>query len=611
MPDAHLTETLLVGLTLILAIGVAAQLLAWRLRIPSILILLLVAFAVGPLSGLIDPDAMLGNLLFPIVSLSVAIILFEGGLNLRLSELEQIGTVVRNLITIGAFVTLLVGCAGAHFLLGMEWPLAVLLGAILTVTGPTVIIPMLASLHARRLPSLVLKWEGITIDPIGATLAVLVFESILAADAARGSMIVLLGLAGTVIAGAFCGLAASYLLIHALKRFWIPDFLQIPIALGAVLAAFAASNSIQPESGLLAVTLMGIVLANQRDVYIRHIIEFKETLRVLLISVLFIVLGARVRLEHLTEVGWAGAAFLALMIFVARPLSVWLSTLRSGLGFPEKALLAWMAPRGIVAAAVSAVFGLYLTRAGYPGAEKLVPYTLLIVVGTVAFYGLTTPIIARYLGVSQPDPQGLLIVGAHDWTRQIASVLQTEGFFVLLVDTNWANVNAAKMEGLPAYFGNILQTHTIEEIELHGVGSLLAMTSNDEINALACMNMVRHFGQAKIYQMADDGDEPESAKAHIQGRVLFGKGVTYAQLQHRFDAGARVKKTPLTEEYGYDDFLAQYGRSALPLFLVRDEEQLVVLTADTAEKPEPGDTVVALVDGETTAGEPTPPSASD
>jgi NhaP-type Na+/H+ or K+/H+ antiporter len=495
-----MADDLLLGLASIIILGIGAEWLAWRVRLPSILLLLIFGFIAGSVTDFLNPDEMFGDLLLPIVSLAVAIILFEGGLNLRISELRRIGSVVRNLVTIGVLVTWLIGGAAAFFLLNLELPLAILLGAILVVTGPTVIVPLLRHLRPGGQVGSILKWEGIVIDPIGAVLAVLVFEVIIASGPQEATALVITSLLKTILAGGAIGAAGAIILILLLRSYRIPDFLHSAATLTVVIGAFTASNLIQNESGLLAATVMGIVLANQKSVSIRQITRFKENLSLILISSLFILLAARLQLDNLAQtIGLGSLGFVVVLMLIARPLSVALSTARSALSLKERLFLSWLAPRGIVAAAITSVFALRLVEAGYPQAELLVPLAFIVIAGTVAVYGLTATPVARWLGIAQSHPQGVLIIGAHTWARNIASSLQTEGIKVMVADANWASISTARMTKLPTFYGNILSQYALEEMELGGIGRMLALTSDSDFNSLAVLHFVDIFDRAQLY----------------------------------------------------------------------------------------------------------------
>ncbi|MFO0945424.1 MAG: cation:proton antiporter [Planctomycetota bacterium] len=413
MNDVERITTLLAS---VFALGIGAQCIAWRARVPAILLLILAGLAAGPITGYLDPDKLLGPLLSPIVSLSVAIILFEGGLNLRLRELAGTGTALIGLLTVGVAITAASSAALAYWILDMPLSVAILLGSILVVTGPTVLGPLLRQIRPSGKVGSVARWEGVVIDPIGATLAVLVFEvetvigttnyeSVFAATA--------MGLASTTFVGVSIGLVMAAMMLLLLRFFLVSDHLQGGVALACVLAAFAVAELFKNEAGLLAVTVMGLVLANQKKVRIDTIAEFKENLSVILISCLFILLAARVRMDHLLDVGRKGLLFVAAMIVVVRPLSVFASTMGSGLNIRERLFLAWLAPRGIVAAAVSSVFAIELGEK----AGSMASVAFLVILGTVAVYGMTSGLVARALGLATKDAQGFLIAGQSPCLR--------------------------------------------------------------------------------------------------------------------------------------------------------------------------------------------------
>jgi len=593
-----MSEDLLLGLASIIILGIVAQWLAWRLHLPSILLLLIFGFIAGPVTGFLDTDAIFGDLLLPIVSLSVAVILLEGGLNLRISELRRVGGVVGRLITIGTLVTWAIGSAAAYFILDLDFALSVLLGAILVVTGPTVILPLLRHLRPSGAVGPILKWEGITIDPIGAILAVLVFGAIIAGEPQDATVLVIGNLLLTVTVGGIIGALGAVIVVLMLRSYLIPDFLHSAVTLTMAVGAFVASNLLQADSGLLAVTLMGIILANQKTVGVRHIIEFKENLRVLLISFLFILLAASLDMDSFSLIGWNSLWFLVVLMLVARPLAVFLSTLKSGLSWRERLFLAWLAPRGIVAAAVASVFAFRLLEAGYPQAELLVPVTFIVIAGTVAIYGLSASPLARRLKVAQPNPQGVMIIGAHSWARAIATSLNEEGYKVLVVDANWANISAARLDWLPTFYASVLSQYTLDEIDLGGMGRLLALTSDNEFNSLAVLQYAGIFGRGEVYQLASESDDTAPQKAvseHLKGRLLFSPDMTYRQLARRFAAEGVIKVTALTKEFDWEAFIQRYGGTAVPLFVADPGGKLTVFTADNPPKPRPGQKLISLI----------------
>jgi NhaP-type Na+/H+ or K+/H+ antiporter len=589
----------------ILALGVGVQWLSWRLRLPSIVLLLLSGFALGRFST--PKSAENDQLFFAIVSLAVGIILFEGGLNLDFREIKGVRGVVIRLVSVGLITTWLLTAWLAHVVAGFSVEMSILLGALLTVSGPTVIMPLLNHVQPERRVGSLIKWEGIVNDPIGAVLAALVFEIIIhrsegsiASESAFKLMLTLL----TAIA---LSSASAYVLLQMLRRYWIPDSLQNPVVLAMVVFVFALSNQLNSESGLVTITLLGVILANQRSVPIRHIIEFKENLRVLLISTLFIVLASRLQLDSntLSTISWRSLAFVALLILMVRPIAVLLSTIGSPTTWRERALLAWIHPRGIVAAAVSSLFALEIVNVlGEEDplameANRFVLTVFLVIVITVTVYGTTLAAVARKLNLARQDPQGILFAGASHAAREIAAAVRKEGFSVMLVDTNPRNLSAARMAGLPVNLASIGSEFVRETIDLSGIGRLMAMTPNDEVNTLACLSLAERFGRSDVFQLArhDSHTVPsDRAPAYRHGRILFEKPVTYDQLRERFEIGQQVKTTAISADFTFEHFKTHYGDTALILFRVEDKNRLVISTNEPDVLPKPGHKIIALVD---------------
>ena len=580
---------------IIVALGAAAQWLAWRIRLPAILPLLIFGFLLGPVLGLFQPTQFFDEkLLFPAISLAVGLILFEGGLTLRFAELGTIGIVVRRLVTVGALVTWLGATAAAHFIVGLNPGLSFLFGALVIVTGPTVIGPLLRIVRPRAKIGKVLKWEGILIDAIGAMVAVLVFEYLITVNRTEAVGAVALTLIKFIGIGGVAGIVGGILLAIILRRRLVPDYLINLVALSFVFLIFAISNTFAEESGLLATTVMGIIIANRGVPNITNLLNFKEELTVLFISLLFIVLAANIELETLLSVLRPSSfLLLAALMLVIRPISVFISTLGSDFSFKEKLYLSWIAPRGIVAAAVSSLFASKLAKEGTTNADILVPLVFLVIVGTVLLNSVTAKPLARLLGIAEPEPQGFLIMGAHPAARHIAHVLKEEGINVLLSDTNWTNVAAARVEGLETYYGNLLSDQSDDELRLAGIGKLLALTSNDEANALASLKYARDFDSQNVYQLKSSSNSGRKQLGdENRGRIAFGKGVTYAELDRLFSRGAKLKKTNLTEKFSLEDFNKLYGDDYLPMFVI-NEGDVRLLTEEDA-LPEDG-TLVSLI----------------
>jgi len=596
-------EHLLIGFAAIIVLGIGAQWIAWRVGLPAILLLLVCGFIAGPATGFINPDKLFGDLFLPIVSVSVGVILFEGGLSLKFSELTEIRSVVRNLVTVGVLVSWAVTSVASYFLFGFDYRIALLLGAILVVTGPTVIVPLLREIRPSGRVGSLIKWEGIVIDPIGALLAVLVFEAIIAGGVEKATEQVAFNVLKSLAVGGVLGFLSAQAAILILRKRWVPDHLENPVTLMIVVGVFTISNYLQSESGLITVTLMGIVMANQRAVSVKHIMEFKETLRVLFISTLFVMLAARLSADDVKYVmNFASLGFLLVIFFIGRPLSVFISTFWSDLNLKEKVFLSWMAPRGIVAAAVSSVFALRLYQAGLPEAVHLIDLTFLVITATVVVYGLTAFPLAKKLGIANPNPQGVLIVGAHAWARNIAAFLHENGYQVSLVDSNWANVSSARQDGLKAYYENVVLEDVSEDIGLDGIGKLLALTPNDEVNSLAALRFIEFLGRSNVYQLPRQTKfrtvSEQTIPKHLSGRLLFASDATYGNIARRFSQGAVIKKTPLTEEFTYESFKEHYGDKAMPMFLIRENGDLIPFAQDNVPSPIAGQQLVALVEND-------------
>ncbi|WP_066458745.1 cation:proton antiporter [Castellaniella caeni] len=589
-------EILLAGIGIV---AMAAQWLAWRLRVPAILFLLLAGIAVGPVAGWLDPDGLFGHLLFPIVSLSVAVILFEGSLTLEFHQTRGLERVVRRLVSGGLLITWGVSATAVHFLLDFPWDLAVLFGAITAVTGPTVIAPLLKTVKPVAPVAHALRWEGILIDPIGAILAVLSYDLMVALRTSHAWGHALWSLGATAITGLVFGLVAGWLLGMALRKGWIPDSLLNLSTLATVFAAFALSNTVQSESGLLAVTIMGIWLANRPGIPVHDILEFKETLSQILLSSLFILLAARVAPAQLFDLGWPALAVLVLMLWVGRPLKVLFSTWGSKLNWRERALLTWIAPRGIVAAAVSALFALRLESLQVPQAEKLLPLTFLVIIGTVIWQSITARPMAKLLKAAEPDRVGFLISGANPVARAIGQALYEQGVPVRLCDSDWYSLSKARMLGLPTYHGSPISEHAQHNLDTSGLGRLLALGTRDHVNQLIMVRGRDEFGKNKVFSLprSRDGDaaEKHAVDPEYRGRTLFAVGLGYWALSSLLMAGAQVKTTKLSETFTFAQYQqAQPGHAVYPLFAINPKGYAMPFTLDQDLQPQPGWTVIGL-----------------
>ena len=589
-------ETIVLSLAGIGITALVCQWFAWWVKLPAILFLLLAGILLGPVTGWIRPDALFGELLFPFVSLSVAVVLFEGSLTLKFHEIKGLETVVQRLLSIGVLTTWAITTLAAYELLHISLQLSLLFGALTVVTGPTVIVPMLRTVRPTAHVANILRWEGIAIDPIGALLAVLVFEFIISGSGGTALGHTLFSFAGQVLTGLLTGTLAGYGWGLVLRRHWLPEFLHKVATLMMVFGVFALSNRIQGESGLLTVTIMGVWLANMKGVDIKEILDFKESLSIVLISGLFIILAARLEFARVAQLGWSAIGVLLIMQFVARPVKVLIATWGSTLSWRERALLAWIAPRGIVAAAIAALFALQLQQQGYAQATLLVPMTFIVILGTVTLQSATARLLAVWLGVAEPEPTGFLIVGANPLARAIARALHQHEFRIQLADTSWHNVRAAVMDNLPTFFGNIVSEHADRRLDLVGIGQLLALSASQEENALAATRYRSEFGAANIYSLqitSEQEGDTKTGKPRI-GQLAFGDAVSYKTLSAMLGDGAEVRSTRLSDEFDFDEYYKKYFR-AVPLFAINPRGKLSVYTAEQELKPAPGWTIISLI----------------
>lgn len=547
-------------LSIVLVAGFACQWLAWRLKVPSILFLLLTGILVGPVLHWLQPDDVFGDLLEPMVALAVALILYEGSVTLKLSEIRGHGAVVRNLVTVGVFITWSLATLCGIFLLDWDPALAFLFGAIVTVSGPTVIIPLLRTIRPIGSISSILRWEGILVDPLGAILAVLVFifvtQTTTVTEQVLGALGLIIGL------GIGLGVVAGHAFGVVLRKHWVPEYLRDYATLATVILVFGVAESIQGESGLLAVTVMGVWQANMRDLDLDDIIDFKESLTLVLVASLFIVLAARIDIDGLLNLGIAAVGVVLFLQFVAGPARAVICSLGSDLGWRERLYLGWIFPRGIVAAAVSALFALRLERSGLAGAEQLVPMVFTVIVGTVVIQSLSGGMVARWLGVATPESNGVLVVGANPVALAFAEALADAGHQVVVASTDWRGVSKARMAGLSVFYGSVVSRYADRHLELVGLGNLLALSKRADLNELACLRYRYEFGRNALYTLPMKSETEKSEKHQVTGQsagqVLYGGEHSVEDIQALAGSGMEPRTTELTDTFGAAEYLEKY-----------------------------------------------------
>ena len=600
----------------ILVLGISAQWLAWRLKVPAILPLILIGLAVGPISTYFTIDGSKfiqpvyngekglfpGKLLFYFVSLAIGIILFEGGLTLKRKEIKGVGPVILKLISIGSLITFIGGALAAHFLVQLSWNLSFLFSGLIIVTGPTVIAPILRNIPLKRDVGTVLKWEGILIDPIGALVAVLVFNFITSGGGAEMdsySSHAFGEFSKILVIGVTVGFGMAYFLKFMLSHKFVPHYLLNVFTLATVVLAFAGSDLIVHESGLLTVVVMGMVLGNMDLAELREILYFKESLSLILIAILFILLSANIEMRELEALmHWRPIVLFLVVVFLLRPLGVFASTMGSHLSKNEKTFISWVGPRGIVAAGIASLFGLSLVNLGVKGAEMITPLVFMIVLGTVLLNATTARWVAKLLKVTQDASDGILLVGASLPVRLIGKYLAGLGRHVALVDTNPNNISQAISMGLDAFEANVYADDLADNLEFLDMGFLMAMTGSAQVNKFACESLGSEFGERGTFRLLSSG-EMNLSPEKLPAQGMFSAQDDYINISEASGQVACFTKDEQIFETAdeFPDFLDRINkeRYSIPLFIKRVDQSIDVIPADQTELAiESGDTLVYL-----------------
>jgi len=567
----------------IVILGILAQWVAWKLKIPAILPLILIGLLVGPIATLLTEDGTKliqpiwngaeglfpGESLFYFVSLAISIILFEGGLTLRKSEVLNVGPIIFKLITLAVVVTFFGAGLAAHFIFELSWPISFLFSALIIVTGPTVITPILRNIPLKKDVSAILKWEGILIDPIGALVAVLVFEFIsVGKDDDAFTLTALSEFGKIVLFGFTFGFTFANGLAFSIHKKIIPHYLLNVFTLASVLGVFVLSDIFAHESGLLAVVIMGMVLGNKDLPNLKELLYFKESLSVLLISILFILLAANMNLDELYLIyNWKALLLFAVVVFLVRPMGVFLSAMNSGLQLNEKLFISWVGPRGIVAAGIASLFGLKLAKQGVPGAEYITPLVFMIVLGTVLLNATTARAVAKIIGVFLTKSEGILIIGAGEVSRLIAQYLQQINRHVVLIDSNRSNVSMADEMGLHAIETNIYNGKLEDNIELNDVGFLMALTGNSQINSFAIDKFKSQFGENGSFRLISKQEMQDHQNNPVEG--LFSHTDDYNSLSEVTRRYPTISEIVLEGQEHYERLIAitLSDPDIIPLFI--------------------------------------------
>lgn len=567
----------------IIILGILAQWVAWKFKIPAILPLILIGLLVGPIAAAylsedgskwIEPiwngtkGLFPGDGLYYFVSLAISIILFEGGLTLKRSEIKNVGPVITKLITLGSAITFILAGLGAHYIFNLAWEISFLFSGLIIVTGPTVITPILRNIPLKKDVSTVLKWEGILVDPIGALVAVLVFEFISVGGGGGFTKTALMEFGKILLFGTSFGFTFAHALAYAINKKLIPHYLLNVVALSTVLLVFVESEVFAHESGLLAVVVMGMVLGNSKLKNLKELLYFKESLSVLLISILFILLAANINIEDLMLLyTWKTIALFTIVVFVIRPLAVFSSTFKSKLKFKEKLFISWVGPRGIVAAGIASLFGSKLLKQGVEGAEYITPLVFMIVLGTVLLNATTARMFAKIVGVFLKTSDSILFVGASSPIRLIAKHLKEKGKRVVLIDSNSNFIEQAINDDLEALKIDIYDDDLTDNIELNDVGYLIALTGSDMVNKHALNNFSKHFGEHGSYKIASSKEIIEASS--FERKSFFTPNDDYINLSEAYRENPSILEVEIKTEAEYNNILELFSREekSIPLFI--------------------------------------------
>lgn len=587
---ATLFDSLMVKIALIGLLGIGAQWVAWRTGRPAIALMLIVGVLAGPVLGLIDPQNDFGALLEPIVKLAVAVILFEGGLSLNFRDLRHSGGAVFRLVFIGVPIGWALGTAAAHYGAGLSLPVSALFGGILVVTGPTVIGPMLRTLRVGNRVRDILKWEGIVNDPIGALLAVGIYAYIVYGGNGSVANITFDVLGASFLAG-LIGAALGYGLTWVFPRGYVPEYLKAPILLISVILGFVVADLIMHETGLITVTIMGVVMANRHVYSSRALHRFKEDLSVLLISGVFILLSAQLDWETVQKFQIQFILFLLLLLFVVRPVTVLVSLLLSSVPWRERLFIAWIAPRGIVAVAITGLFASRLVKSGYQDAEALVPLSFAVVIVTIFAHGFSAKWVAARLGIDEGKGEGILLVGANRWTIEFAAFLKSLGLPILIADTSRFALRRARKLSLETYRGDILEEALDDKIDLGQFQHMIISTDNESYNQLISSDLGPEFGYDQMTAMAVEKDSPGAKR----GRILLESEAIYSDLIDRANDGWVFSKTRLSDKFTYKDFCANLEEGEEIVALLKPDNRLLPFSAQARPIIENGDAVISFI----------------
>lgn len=624
---AELADLLPIKMALIGGLGIGAQWLAWKLQKPAIVLMSIAGLMFGPLIGFLlagsyptyfgwlsfewlsyvvepirpllqavrlDPVNDFGSVLRPVIGLAVAIILFEGGLTLQFRQISETSRAVRRMVLIVGPISWLLGTLATHYIIGLAWDISAMVGGLFVVTGPTVVIPLLRQAHLSDRPANVLKWEGIVNDPVGALFAVGAYEFVYVThelskaspDGGITFQAVFGVFAFAIVLSAIIGAISGWALATAFNKGIVPEYLKAPVTLAWVLVIYVLANNVGHESGLLAVTAMGMVMANMKFSAIAEMLRFKETIAILLVSGVFVILTATltpevIKLMFSVEGLKTIWLWVLVVILLVRPIAVFIGTAFSGLNWREQFIISWVAPRGIVAVAVSGFFAKELVEMGRDDGAIFVVLAFALVFATVLLSSFTVTPLARLLGLAKDHKDGVLVVGANPWSLGLSKALKDMDIPVIVADTNWRRLRGARQEGFDTFFGEVLSEHAEYNMDHSKFQHLIAATPNDAYNSLVCVEFAPELGRHRVFQLPgqeNDEHDKQAITFTARGRLLSTANKNFDMLTQDWWSGKRFRATNITEEFTFEDMMRQRGMNA-HLLLVRRPDGVIQFIA--------------------------------
>ncbi|NQY80497.1 MAG: sodium:proton antiporter [Candidatus Caenarcaniphilales bacterium] len=585
-----------IGWTLFAA-GIA-QYVAWKLNVPSIIFLIIAGVILGPISGVIDVDQVFGHALNVIIELTVVILLFEGGLNLKFHELKGSSFGVKRLISLGVVVNAVICSFCAHKIGGLSWEISWIIASILVVTGPTAIIPVLRQINVDPKIKKYLKWEAIINDPIGVLMTMISYQYLVYAEGGSSYTIILWSIFKAVGFSILVTAIIGSFIKYVFDKTQYPDFLKIPTVLSVILLIFIVSREVQEGSGLLAVTFLGIYFTNNEMLVFSELRKFKESISVFTVSILFILLSANIDFKIIHALNFRHFLFIAAVVLVVRVIAIFISTIKSDMSWRESLLVGWFGPRGIVAASIAGIIGLRLEEVGFDEAKYILPIVFLVVFATVIIHGISFKYVAKLLGIQIKDGKGLVIVGSSRWATEFAKTLGDLGVKVLIVDSNWYKLKRPRQQGIKVHYGEIVLDIETGQLDLSDYGYLFTATDNNAYNAYVCGSLGEDFGKNNIFQlplMETEKSRIETLSKSFGGQLLADKDLFYENIKQRIFYGWGFKATQLSKKFKFEDFQKigeKFG--ATHLLTVHKDKSLDFITDLKTAKPKPDDIIISF-----------------